>query len=403
MKKYLKYFIFILIISVILIGCHKKAVILPDDTWYIVDNNTILMLCEDVEQEPYKTLITQLKGNGDTLKSTIEELKGMKNDVKIENALGVAYLRLRKFNDAERYLESALNLSVTEEQKACVFTNLSACYLLQDKSNEAYNYSEQAYETNISDSEKRLILNSNMLMEKYINNETDYKKIIQEAKKLIKEEKKIFGSNEQIGIFNYNLLAKANYNSENNNIGDFYMKKALELNNIANQYNYVNANLYQEMSYNYFYYQNNFDKAIECANKSIEVLENWQAKDHYDILKAYYRRGKLYYLHHNYNKAMDDYEIALEKCSSYPALASSLYFELGNTYERLKQSEKSAKCFIISYFIWQREKFEAPPGWNKDILEYVYDNLVQTDLDYENWYQEQLKQAESDLKDKWKN
>lgn len=402
MNKYIKYYVFVLIIGIILTGCHKNTVTLTDDTWYIVDNNTILMLCEDAEQEPYKTLVTQLKGNGDALRSSIEKLTEMKSDVKTENALGVAYLRLRKFEDAKRYLETALNLSVTEEQKACVLTNLSAYYLFQGKSNEAYSYSEQAYKTNISDSIKRLILDSNMLMVRYIKNtETNNKKTIKEGKKLIKEEKKLLGCNKEIGIFNYYILAKANYNSGNNDFGDFYMKKALRLNNKTYQRNYIEANLYQEMSYYYFYYWNNFDKAIECATKSIEILEKWQAKDHYDLLIAYYKRGDLYYLHYDNSKALDDYEIALEQCSSYPALASLLYFELGNIYERSEQFDKSAECFIRSYFIWQQEKFEAPLGLNKDILEYVYDNLVQTDLDYESWSQEQLKQAEIDIKDKW--
>lgn len=35
------------------------------------------------------------------------------------------------------------------------------------------------------------------------------------------------------------------------------------------------------------------------------------------------------------------------------------------------------------------------------MLIYAYKNLVETDLDYETWLQEQLKQAEADLKGKW--
>jgi len=37
--------------------------------------------------------------------------------VKTENALGVAYLRLRKFEDAKRYLETALNILINGENK----------------------------------------------------------------------------------------------------------------------------------------------------------------------------------------------------------------------------------------------------------------------------------------------
>ena len=87
-------------------GCHIRMVTLADDTWYIVDNNWILMLCE-----------------------VIEQLQGMKRESKSEDALGVAYLCLRKFDDAERHLKAALDLTVTEEEKACALTNLSECCL----------------------------------------------------------------------------------------------------------------------------------------------------------------------------------------------------------------------------------------------------------------------------------
>ncbi len=102
MRKCFKYLAFIFIIIILLTGCHKRTVTLADDTWYIVDNNWILMLCEEAEQENHKGLVTQLKGNGDVLKSVIEQLQGMEHDAKKENASGVAYLRLRKFEDAKR-------------------------------------------------------------------------------------------------------------------------------------------------------------------------------------------------------------------------------------------------------------------------------------------------------------
>ena len=96
MRNCFKYLAFIFIISILLTGCHKKMVTLADDTWYIVDNNWILMLCEAAEQENYKCIVKQLKGNGNVLKSVIAQLQEMEHDAKTENALGVAYLRLRK-------------------------------------------------------------------------------------------------------------------------------------------------------------------------------------------------------------------------------------------------------------------------------------------------------------------
>jgi len=189
MRKIFPFLAFIFIISIMLTGCHKKTVTLADDTWYIVDNNWILMLCEEAEQENYKGLVSQLKGNGDVLKTVIEQFQGMERDAKTENALGVAYLRLRRFDDAERHLKAALDLSVTEEEKACALTNLSECCLYQDKIDEVDRYAEEAYEKDISDPVKRLILDSNMLKKRYLNSEISYKQVIKTAKKLIKQEK----------------------------------------------------------------------------------------------------------------------------------------------------------------------------------------------------------------------
>ena len=198
MRKIFRFLTFIFIISILLTGCHKKTVTLADDTWYVVDNNWILMLYEEAEQENYKNLITQLKGNGDVLKSVIEQLQEMEHGAKTENALGVACLRLRNFDDAERHLKAALDLSVTKEEKACALTNLSECCLYQDKRDEVDRYKEEAYEKDISDPMKRLILDTNMLKKKYLNSELSYKLVIKTAKKLIKRERKLLGSNQAI-------------------------------------------------------------------------------------------------------------------------------------------------------------------------------------------------------------
>ncbi len=93
--------------------------------------------------------------------------------------------------------------------------------------------------------------------------------------------------------------------------------------------------------------------------------------------------------------------VALVQCSSYRELAYSIYIELAWVYENLKQPEQEVKCYARAYYLWQHEGFNDPFGRYKDMLIYAYKNLVQTDLDYENWSQEQLKQAEADLKEKW--
>ena len=62
---------------------------------------------------------------------------------------------------------------------------------------------------------------------------------------------------------------------------------------------------------------------------------------------------------------------------------------------------QEVKRYARAYYLWQHGEFDDPFGWYKDMLKYAYKNLVLTDLDYENWSQEQLNQAGSDLKEKW--
>ncbi|MDK2811472.1 MAG: hypothetical protein PWR27_2181, partial [Petroclostridium sp.] len=211
MRKCFKYLVFIFIISILLTGCHKRTLTLADDTWYIVDNNWILMLCEEAEQENYKSLVIQLKENGDVLNSVIEQLQEIERDAKTENALGVAYLRYQA-----------------------------------------------------------------------------------------------------IGTYTYYMIALANFNYVGNDVGIHYMKKALQLNQNTHQYKSVEANLYLELGNYYYNNSEDFDKALNCYNKCIEILENWQARDHYDLLFAYGRRGALYsFISQDQYKAIEDYEKAL--------------------------------------------------------------------------------------------
>ncbi|MTK06699.1 MAG: hypothetical protein F8N38_06415 [Hungatella sp.] len=92
----LKFILFTCIIAIFLTGC-KKEVKLTDDTWYIVDDYGILMLTKATNEETNKDLIIQLKGNGDTLRKAIDSLEKTNQDAKVNNNIGVGYLRLRNF------------------------------------------------------------------------------------------------------------------------------------------------------------------------------------------------------------------------------------------------------------------------------------------------------------------
>ena len=75
------------------------------------------------------------------------------------------------------------------------------------------------------------------------------------------------------------------------------------------------------------------------------------------------------------------------------------YKQVIKTAKKLIKRER--KLLGSNHYLWHHEGFNDPFGRYKDMLTYAYKNLVETDLDYETWSQEQLKQAEADLKEKW--
>lgn len=386
------------IIALLIIGCNKRTKNLVDDTWYIVDNNAILMLCDDTEQENYIEIAKKLKGNGEVLKETIQLLTDLEPDAKTKNALGIAYLRLRLFNKAERCLKEALELAHTDDEKACILSNLSEIMIYKNEDEVAIQYAKEAFEKKVDDPVRKLALHSNLVSEELPENER-YVHDIVKVKGLLKEERKLLGSNQFIGIFNYKTLARACYLDNNMKKCEYYINKALKINSKMYQYRFIDTGLNQSLALAFSSYDLN--KALEYSNKSIEIMEEWQSNDHYDLLNAYAARGNIY-LNLNYRnayKAAEDYQLVIDRCTLYEDIPVIAYYNLANAYRYMSEQEKEIESYAKAYYLGNQA------GWkklNQDIesaLRELYKQDENKEIDFDSWFQKKLNKAEEDLKD----
>lgn len=383
---------------IFLIGCSKQVDSPADDSCYIVDDSVILMLCEEPKQEEYKKIIGQLKGNANMLESTITEFKELKQSANVKNALGVAYLRLRQFDIAEGYLKEALAMTNSEEEKACILTNMAECRLYMEDDEGYENYIAEASEKQVNDPVRRLVLKSNLLL-KELNEKEEFIKVIAEAKKMLKEEKRLLGSNQFIGIFNYRTLATACYASDNMKKCDYYINQALELNNKVYKYKFVDAMLYNDSSF--FFKYNDVEKSLTQQNKCIDILEQWQSKDFYDLLKAYIERGNIYFQNGDMEKAIADYQVILERGSLDNVWLPISYYGMGETHNNPIDMDNAIEFYARAFYLWKQEDWEVLNSDIKDKLKNIYKDKNNSEIGFEDWFQEQIRKAETDLKNQY--
>ncbi|WP_143322435.1 hypothetical protein [Clostridium sp. HBUAS56010] len=400
--RYLKCLLLACFVTILFIACKRQDDKLTDDTWYIVDEYSILMLCERPEQESFKALMVKLKGNGNSLNEAINILKEMEQDTVVKNALGVGYLRLRKFREAEEEFQEALNIAQSDTERVCILANLAGVMLYKEDSVSAENYTEKALELGVNDSLKNLVLKSN-LTSINLSNQTELIQEIAKIKQLIKEEKSILGSNQFVGIFNYETLAYACYYEDNMTRCEYYMKKARELNKKTYKYVYIDAYLYKALTLMYDDTIEGVDKAMSYIDKDIDILEEWQTKDHYDLLVSYIIRGNLYANKSipDRDSAIRDYRYVLDYCPPYHSLAAVSYYGLARAYGYSENAALITESYAKAYYLWKLE------GWsdlNQDIereLRQEYERQNNGNESYNNWFEQQIEKAERDLEIQW--
>ena len=391
-----KFKIVFLILIVFLAGCNKKIdTTIVDDTYYILDDYGILIFCEETDQESYKKIITELKGNTDMIELAVSELKQMEQSANIKNALGIAYLRLRQFDISIDYFNKALEIAADEEDKASILNNIAVCNNYYENNTEVSSNYIDASLKEINNPVLKLVIKSNFLAEELNENE-EFVKTIADAKKLLKEEKRIFGSNQFIGILNYKTLATACYAADNMKKCDYYINQALKINKGTYQYKFVDSFLYS--TYSFYFRYCDAEKSLEKQNMCINILEEYQGKDNYDLMRANIERGNIYFENNEINKAIADYQLILNRCSLDNMWVPIAYYNLGDAYNNSAESDKAVDFYAKAYWLWNQE------GWIdlnlkiKENLENVYKRYVNSEKVFDKWFQEQIGNAEKELK-----
>jgi len=392
------YFVVFILLSVI-IGCTKRSpATVADDTLYIVDTCQILLLCESgMADTEYLESLPELKGNGADIKAVVESLNELESSIEIKNAMGVAYIRLREYNKAQEILETALQDAQTEEQKACIITNLAATNSLRGFDEEAYELLVLAKQKKLDNPIKQLVLESN-LHRANLKQSNSIVRDIAEVKTLLKKERQLLGSNQFIGIYNYTTLGLACFKDDQYKKSKEYMNMAIELNDALYQYKFVAAERYRMLAEINMNYKDDVERAFECINNAIELLEDWEEKEHRDLIQLYLSRGRMYYAIDQEKEAMNDFEIALARCKPMHELAANSYFNIGWLDYEKRRDIPAAKNLMKAYYIWNELEITEFQDLIRETLETIYHRSEKSDvISFEEWFQDLLNEVKQDF------
>ena len=117
---------------------------------------------------------------------------------------------------AEKELLEALNMVESDKDKVCILTNLAEVMLFKYDTVSAENYIKEALNLGEDDSLKNLVLESNITSISLSHKTKPIEEIVK-IKELLKKERKLLGTNQFVGIFNYETLAYACYYQNNIN------------------------------------------------------------------------------------------------------------------------------------------------------------------------------------------
>lgn len=406
-------FSFIFFLLLIISGCQKQEVQKLDDTNYIVDIQMILILCEEVEAgSEYSDALKGLKGNGDEVLASVKQLEGLEQSVAVKNAIGVGKNILRKTEEAESYFLDALQETTNPTDKAILLSNLAETKYYQkeyvkqyDNALSVMNEAVEEYEKVNTDKILSMVLESNQIR---LNMMVDYPKpmvkYVSRLKKLLKEERKQFGSNQFIGMFNFQSIGIAcHYDGESIERTLDYMEKSIALNHKLYQYVFFDINMYNIIAATYYREPYSSEKELEYRNKCIELLDQWQSKWHYGRLQAYAKRGEFYYLMGELEKSSEDYNIVLAQSTDDTDIVALSYYFLGQIYtmqQKEPEPEVALDYFLRAFCIWQR--YDRPDGLQtiktsiKNLYKrYEYEN---ENPNFENWFDGKLEKVQETIK-----
>ena len=393
-------------------SCNKQNMDIQeiDDTRYIVDQQLIMILCEDSELgEKYTDALKALKGNGEAVLTAIKQLEDLDQTIAVKNAIGVGYNLLRNTDEAEMYFQEALGEVQNPMDKAILLSNLAETKYYQKQFEKQYDEAVSVIDEAMEEYRKvntdmvlGMVLESNQIRLKMME---DYPepmvKYSLRLKELLKEEKKQFGSNQFIGMFNFQSMSLVcHYDGEDISRSLEYVEKGIELNHQLYQYVFFDIHMYNMISDMYYYETDSAEKGLEYKDKCIKLLDEWQSSWHYDRLQLYSKRAQAYYSMGDLEKSADDYKSVLEQSKSDTDLVALSYYNLGQI-ELMQQNEpkKALDYMLKAYCIWQRyERRDTLQAMKNSICNiYWHYGYGDENSNFEDWFNENLEMTKEKM------
>lgn len=191
-------------------------------------------------------------------------------------------------------------------------------------------------------------------------------------------------------------MATACYAADNIKKCDFYINQALKINQGIYQYKFVDSFLYSTYSF-YFRYRDS-KKSLDIQDKCIKILEEFQGRDYYDLMRAYSLRGNIYFENDEVDKAIADYQLILNRCSLDSMWVPIAYYNLGDAYNNPTEPDKAVDFYAKAYWLWNQEEEGDLNVKIKENLENIYNRYVCSDKVFDMWFQEHIQIAENELK-----
>ncbi|MDR7810495.1 hypothetical protein [Lacrimispora sp.] len=374
----------------------QRNVILMDDTWYALDGSWILLLSHgEPVQKDYEGIAKQLKGNYLDVNEAINKLSKLEQTVDVQNALAVGYIRLFKVEEAEAILRSILEEKDSDEERSiCVLSNLGVVESMKGKSEESYKYFFEASQKKNQDPFQQLVVQSNLVIRNaYVKKRRGEGILneIREIKILIANERKILGSNQMLGIYNYQSLGIASgmYDGKFNK-GIEYMKKALEIAKVTYRYPDLEASIEYCLALIYEEGEKNYVEALEHINQAIVIINGWLPNNHESVISYYLERGNILTDLRRTDEAMSDYTFVLDNSSSSSQYSVLAYYYMGYEYEEQGETELAIDAYINAYYVNQNlgEKKVEEDSYDKLLHLYTEGNYKEKVIDFEEWLEE---------------
>lgn len=394
-----------LVTAIFLTSCKAaepvQAPVLMDDTWYVMTESSILMLCEvDESQKEYIEAIKSLKGDNHSVELAIEKLKSMEQTVEVKNALGIGAICLGKYEEAESYLDSALELAEDDLQKICILSNQIHVIKIVDDG-LLYISAKDKYallmEKKISDPIRNLVLHTNwaLLDEKINTDKNPVDKIITVLEKLLKEEKDLLGSNQMIGVVNYKNLGDIYIISEVDiQKGIDYLNKAKKLNEETCQNPALEIALLSSQS-DAYELRKDYDLALGSIAEWKEKGETFYNQGHPDLFKIYLSEGLAFYRSGRYDESIACFETLIKETKSNSYDSGTVSFNLGLAYYKKNEMKKALEYFTKSYCIfstYEEDVEQGNIGSARDAMQRIYEEggYSEATPDFDKWVEEQI-------------